>query len=356
MTVGEQKTFRQLGVDWIGIELNNTCNIKCTFCPISYKKLQRKSNQRLMPFTLVRKIINEINEDGTLNHIILNDYGEPFLYPRFKDVLHLCKENNMRVRFGTNGTLFTLKNVDLIRKYEPDEVVISIQYFLRDNYEKVKGTKIDFDTWLNQIADFFRVIIDEKLNTKVQIAIACNYNNSLRNRILGLRHGDLNLPYPGKAFFVKLDNFIKEFCERRLNIPYDPENTFKRIKKQSYNKYYQIDENISFELKNFSDFTNFYNFKESILVCCRMPYLVINSQGEVLMCCADYTGGTSLGNVNEGRIKDILLEKYDYFINKDNEKSDYKICRRCTGERTYRGLLLKQFLAFGKKAATKYLG
>ncbi len=352
----EQKTFKQLGVDWIGIELNNTCNIKCTFCPISYKELQRKSNERLMPFALVRKIINEIVEDGSLDHVILNDYGEPFLYPRFKDVLQLCKENDVRVRFATNGTLFTPENVDLIRKYEPDEMVISIQYFLRDNYEEVKGTKIDFDVWLDQIAAFLRVIMDEKLDTKVQIAIACNYHNNLRNRILGLRHGDSNLPYPDKTFFVKLDNFIKEFCGKRLNIPYEPENTYKSITKQSYDKYYQIDENISFELKNFFDSTNFYNFKESMIVYCRMPYLVINSQGKILMCCADYTGGTSLGNVYEGKIKDILLEKYNYFINENNEKSNLKICRRCAGERTYRGLLLRQLWYLMKIAIKRYLG
>lgn len=353
MKAVEQKTFKQLGVDWIGIELNNTCNIKCTFCPISYKELQRKSNERLMPFELVKKVINEIVEDGTLNHVILNDYGEPFLYPRFKDVLHLCKENDLRVRFGTNGTLFTLENVDLIRKYEPEEIVISVQYFLRENYEKVKGTKIDFDIWMDQIASFLRVIMDEKLNTKLQIAIACNYNNSLKNRILGLRSGDTNLPSPDKAFFAKLDKFIKEFCEKRLNIQYKNENRYNEITKQTYNKYYQIDENISFELKNFFDSTNFYKFKESKLVNCRMPYLVINSQGKVLMCCVDYTGGTSLGNVNERKIKDILIEKYEYFINENNEKSNYKICCRCVGERTYRGLLLRTIWNIGKKAFAK---
>ncbi|MBO1224066.1 MAG: radical SAM protein [Candidatus Scalindua sediminis] len=356
MKTVEQKTFKQLGVEWIGIELNNTCNIKCTFCPISYKELQRKSNERLMPFALVRKIINEIIKDGTLDHVILNDYGEPFLYPRFKDVLQLCKENGVRMRFATNGTLFTHENVDLIRKYEPEEVVISIQYFLRDNYKKVKGALIDFDAWLKQIADFLRVIIDEKLNTKVQIAIACNYNNSLRNRIFGLRCGDANLSYPDKTFFAKLDSFIKEFCEKRLHIPYYPEKTNKNITKQTYNKYYQIDENISFELKDFIDSTNFYNFKESMIVYCSMPYLVINSQGKVIMCCADYIGGTALGNVNDKEIKNILLEKYVYFVNENNEKVNFKICRRCAGEITYRGLLLRQLWYLMKIAIKRYSG
>jgi len=351
-----RRTFNELGVEWIGLELNNTCNIRCTFCPVSHKELQWPSNERLMPYEMIVKIIDEIKEDGTLSHVILNNYGEPFLYPNFKKVLQLCKENGIRVRFGTNGTQFNTANIDLIRMYEPEEIVISIQYFVRENYKKVKGTKIDYDDWLSQIAIFLRAIIEGKIKTKIQLAIAANYNNSLRNRILGLRLGDTNLPYPDNSFFDELDKFIKEFCETRLHITYDPEKTSRKRKKQTYDDYYRISDDISFELKRFFDSTNFYTFKETNIVSCFMPYLIVNSHGKLLLCCADYVGKTAIGDVTEKKVKEILIEKYDIFMNKRNEKANMEICRKCYGERTYRGLIIRNIITRLRKTNRKILG
>lgn len=64
------------------------------FLTINCKK---KSNQRLMRFALVRKIINEVIENGTLKHVISNNCGGSFFYPRFKDVLPLCAEKDVCV-------------------------------------------------------------------------------------------------------------------------------------------------------------------------------------------------------------------------------------------------------------------
>jgi organic radical activating enzyme len=351
-----KKTFKELGVDWIGIELTNTCNIKCTYCPISYRELERSLSEKVMPYELVEKIVSEIGEDGTLDFVILNYYGEPFLHPKFEDVLQLCEKKKIKIRFGTNGTLFNNENIRLIRKYEPDELVISIQYFMRENYEKVKGTNIDYDQWLNQIAHFLEVMINEEAKTKIQLAIACNYDNGLRNKILGLRHGDKNLPFPNNSYFIKLDNFIKEFCEERLHVLYNPKPVNGIKEKRTYNKYYSINKNISFELKTFFDSTNFYYFKENKQVNCFMPYLNVNSKGEVVMCCADYIGGTSIGNMKGRKIKEILIENYAVFLNKMNEKSKIELCRKCYGERTYRGLLLKKSINYLRRVKMKHTG
>lgn len=344
MNEKEGKKFDELGVKWIGIELNNTCNIRCTFCPMSYEEIQRQSNVQIMPFNVVKKIIDEIKEDGTLDHVVLNNYGEPFLYPEFKKVLKLCKESKIRVRFGTNGTLFTPKNIDIIRLYEPDEIVISIQCFGRENYEKIKRTKIDYDEWLNQIASFLKQINEWRLKTKIQLAIAANYNNSLRNRILGLKLGDENLMYPNTSFFNKLDDFIMEFCEKRLHLRYNPEKINRELGKGGYNRYYSINENVAFDLKTFYDFTNFYTFKKNNVVSCFMPYIVVNTEGEILLCCVDYTGKTSIGNVKKNSLKEILDKKYNVFRNEGNEKAMLDICCMCSGERTYRGLITKKIL------------
>ena len=260
------------------------------------------------------------------------------------------------MRFATNGTLFNDENISLVSRYEPDELVISIQYFMRENYEKVKGTKIHYDQWLNQIANFLKIMMNRETKTRIQLAIACNYNNGLRNKILGIRYGDKNLPYPNRSYFVKLDNFIKEFCEDRLHVLYNPDSTNRKRKKLIYDNYYNINENIAFELKTFSDSTNFYNFKENNQVDCFMPHINVNSKGEVVMCCEDYMGLTSIGNVKEKEIKETLIENYDVILSKNNEKAKIEMCRKCYGERTYRGLLLRKCRNYLRKVKREYVG
>ena len=349
-------SFKELGVQWIGVELNNTCNIRCTFCPVSYEALKRPINNKLIEYWLFERVIEEISEDASLEYVVLNNYGEPFLYPKLYEVLNLCKEKGIRVRFGTNGTHFNDANIDLIRLFQPEEIVISIQYFMRERYKEVKGTKIDYDLWLDSIANFLGVIIEEKLGTNIQLAIAANYNNNFRNRVLGIRTGDKNLPYPGASFFVQLDHFIKEFCEKRLGISYDPQNKRKERVKRIYDTYYPINDHISFELKRFFDSTNFYRFKQTNTVCCFMPYLIVESSGKVLLCCADYQGKTAIGDARERKVKDILLEGYSVFRNSNNEKAMIEICRRCRGERTFRGLMAKKGLSIVGRSRKMIIG
>ncbi|MFQ5715312.1 MAG: SPASM domain-containing protein, partial [Candidatus Scalinduaceae bacterium] len=120
-------------------------------------------------------------------------------------------------------------------------------------------------------------------------------------------------------------------------------------------KYYSVNENISFELKTFFDSINFYYFEENNQVNCFMPYLNVNSIGEVVMCCVDYIGKTSIGNMKERKIKEILIENYNVFLNKNNEKVKIELCRRCCGERTYRGLLFRKSINYLRKIRKKHI-
>lgn len=341
----KSKTFHELGINWIGLELNNTCNIRCTFCPITFSELQRPKNKRLLNKEIALKVLQEIREDGTLQHVVLNNYGEPFLCSYFEDILKFCKENGIRMRFATNGTQFNDKNNKLLRKYPPEELVISIQYFFRKHYKKVKGTNIDYDSWMNQIANFLKIHMEENLNINVQLAIASNSHNTIKNKLLGLRLGDTNIPYPDKKFYKALNLFIEKFCVDRMKINYKSEN-IEKIAYSIYTKYYSINSKISFEIKSFFDSINYYKFKESNIVDCCLHHLIVNSQGNVLICCSDYISGTLLGNIKKKTIKEILLDNYDLFLNKNNKKAELEICRTCMGERTYRGLLFRQFRNF----------
>ena len=117
--VNSKNTFKELGVQWIGLGLNNTCNIQCSYCPHSKPHLQQNLKNSVMDKEMALKILKEIKDDSTIEFVVLNDYGEPFLYPHFESVLSYCKTNNIKIRFATNGTLFTEQNIELVKKYQP---------------------------------------------------------------------------------------------------------------------------------------------------------------------------------------------------------------------------------------------
>ena len=87
--------------DILYLELINACNFRCDFCPTIVSKREKSS----MPFSLYRKLIDQIAEQGLGRGIALHVLGEPFLYPRLTEAVTYAKERNLQVVLTTNGSL-----------------------------------------------------------------------------------------------------------------------------------------------------------------------------------------------------------------------------------------------------------
>ena len=96
----DKKRFKK-----IYVEITNSCNLKCSFCP------EGKRAKEFITLENFKHIINEIK--SYTNLIALHVKGEPLLHPNLKEILDVCKENNILVNITTNATLLE-KNLDIL--------------------------------------------------------------------------------------------------------------------------------------------------------------------------------------------------------------------------------------------------
>jgi radical SAM protein with 4Fe4S-binding SPASM domain len=81
----------------IYIEITNTCNLSCGFCPKTTRKPEFMSDEL---FADILKKIKNASE-----YLYFHVMGEPFMHPRLGYFLDLCGEYGYKVNLTTNATL-----------------------------------------------------------------------------------------------------------------------------------------------------------------------------------------------------------------------------------------------------------
>ena len=74
------------------------CNLRCALCFLRQRGIVSYAGE--MPFETAKKAI----EKYTPKEVIPSTMGEPLLYSRFEDLLHLCEISGIKMNLTTNGT------------------------------------------------------------------------------------------------------------------------------------------------------------------------------------------------------------------------------------------------------------
>ncbi|MCK4809497.1 MAG: radical SAM protein, partial [Candidatus Omnitrophica bacterium] len=113
----------------VQIDLTDKCNSTCIGCwvhsPLVDKKEVFPEGERELPFNLVERLIEELYRLGT-QEIILSGSGEPFLYPKIKEVIKFIKSRNIRLNIITNAALIDEEMAALLVKDKVDLITASI--------------------------------------------------------------------------------------------------------------------------------------------------------------------------------------------------------------------------------------
>lgn len=83
---------------YIDIELNTSCNLKCDPCP--YKQTHKKPE--FMELDLYKKIIDQIDWDASIK---LCQRGEPLLSPILEEAIEYANKKGLRTVINTNGLM-----------------------------------------------------------------------------------------------------------------------------------------------------------------------------------------------------------------------------------------------------------
>ena len=104
--------------NYVDIEINTSCNLRCSYCPNSVYNKGLIKNEKLMSIELYKKIIDglaESNFTGLIDPVL---YGEPLMREDLADLMKYAHEKlpKATLRIVSNGNLLTIdKYVELVK-------------------------------------------------------------------------------------------------------------------------------------------------------------------------------------------------------------------------------------------------
>ena len=144
-----------------GIDLTYRCNNKCVHCYCNLPDNDETGKKKELTTEEVKKLFDGFASLGTLWLLITG--GEPLLREDFEEIYLYAKKKGFLITFFTNGTLVNEKTVELLSKYPPFVVEISLYGATKETYEKVTRVKGSYDRCMEGIQKILGAGIKLKL-------------------------------------------------------------------------------------------------------------------------------------------------------------------------------------------------
>ena len=277
----------------------NLCNFKCKFCALQNSNEEHSFRKQFMEWELFKKIIDDISEfPERLKVLRISGQGEPFLNPNIIKMFSYAKEKQVAdfTETVTNGSKLCPEfNTELVAS-GIDRIRISIEEVSEKGYEDIANCKIDFDRFVENIKD-----LHDKSKDKCEIYIK-------------IVDAAVDTDEKKKLFY---DTF-GDICDRIWIDQVIP----------LWSDYDEIRNNFQIQNKGMHG-----QALQAVKVCPFSFYnLLINPDGDVTACCADWRRKLILGNLGKQTFVEVwngeVLKKFWVDMLKGN-KSNYEMCIKC---------------------------
>lgn len=154
------------------IEPTSICNLRCIMCFQADKSFSSdKKYLGMMDFEFYKRVIDECAENE-LRSIVLASRGEPFLHPRFCEMVEYAKTKGiMDIKINTNATKLNEEQARRLLRAEPNLLVFSVDSSNKEEYERIRvGAK--FDEVVTNIRNLNRIRKEEFPNSTVRTRIS----------------------------------------------------------------------------------------------------------------------------------------------------------------------------------------
>jgi len=245
------------GVD---IGTTNLCNAECIMCP--HSKLKKMGT---MDMKLYKKIIDNCKKLN-IKIITLSFFGEPFLDKTIIERIKYAKGKGMSVAFYSNASLLTEDLANKIVDSGLDSISISFDGYSKETYEKIRK-KLKFDVVKKNILN----LIETKRKMKKN-------NPSINLVLVELEENKGEI----KQFYREWKNKVDS-----INI-INMRNWANDIQKKGTKESFHFNKKIK--------------RKPCALIWQKM---VVDWDGDVVLCCDDWNHSTVLGNLKKQTIEEI---------------------------------------------------
>lgn len=274
----------------IYFEIVGKCNAKCAYC-ITGNGTQRGGIVNLEKFkgTIQVLLDKNIADKNTVFH--LYNWGEPFLHPKFSEIISWLSENNIKFYLSSNLSIIP-KNITKESFKTCQGITISMPGFSQNSYDKIHGFK--FSKILENINNLKNFIESDKLLVNYhlyqfniqEIKQAQEYFKNLNIRV-----------FSSFAYFNDY-NMATKYLKNTLSI-----EELKKVSKELL--LYYVDDLLEEMPKNY--------------ICPQFSKINIDENCNIIQCCVTPTSSKDYFICN---VKDINIDKLNSRYKKD-------ICKEC---------------------------
>ena len=118
----------------ISVEPTTSCNLRCPECPSGLRSFTRPTG--MLQENLFKQTIDELSE--TLLYLIFYFQGEPYLHPKFLDLVQYASKKGIYTATSTNAHYLTDENAKKTVESGLDRMIISIDGTTQEVYEQYR--------------------------------------------------------------------------------------------------------------------------------------------------------------------------------------------------------------------------
>ena len=262
----------------VRVETTNHCQAECTFCPRDSIGRQKT----FMDQAMFESIVEQCGKAGCrLMH--LHGFGEPLLDKRLPERIALCKQAGIeRVKIFTNGGLLCGEMAEKLLASGVDEIKVSIDGANAAEFNRLR-VGLDYDKTLENVKAF-RALRDRSGKEKPKL-VAATCQTSNREQTEAMLEGIVD-----RIDFTRIHNWaggLGMLTGQRIRKPCD---------------------------RLWRTFT-----------------ILVN--GDVSLCCMDYTGKEILGSITKDPIREIWNNaRYRELrkMHRNSQQDQISVCNNCS--------------------------
>ena len=272
------------------LEINNTCNLDCIMCKTSLATRKKgKIDSETLEIALQR-----LKEAG-VNHVTLHTIGDPLANPRLNEIFIELRKYKIKTSISTNGLLMH-KHVDTLKDFLDicPSIRFSIDGVTKKTYEKIRA-KGNWGELIRNLDLTNKYLRTSGLSTNINMTISKDNFNEIGRFVIFFKK---YVSYPHLDFSFTLVNSLCPDNSYFHSVNLLPKNTHKN--------------------------------KMCHMVSGETSYLLFD--GNVSVCCRDYTGELIIGNIKDSSLEEIRKSKKLKALQKahiNGNLDNYKLCKTC---------------------------
>lgn len=341
--LGAEAAITSWATEILLIETTNVCTFKCLYCP---QDIMQRKKERL-PLSAVKKIIEEYSYSaiGTLGFHVM---GEPTANPDLPQII----EHAAKLRIGhaliTNASILSRKTAEDLFRRGLHHIILSVQTFTKEQHNEVKrpAPKYSYETIMRNVRDIILAKWAVAPDARLEIHVMDNSIYRPRGVNIVANNNDAQEVISFWQDFVL--KAASEFGNTAVvsKLPNNGPIDFSQITWPLGE--YALAPMIFLNFKKaghwIQDFTsdNEYIIPANKGICRAVTrnftqhrQLGILSNGNTVMCCYDYDGQTTFGNIYETALSSIdekAVLNRQQLVEKTNGVP-FTVCKKCMGFR-----------------------